>query len=103
MILDLKCHAYREGDAWEAICVDMDIATFGPSFDEVRESLCTCIELYVERVTELPTREQSQFLARKSPWHLRAKLGLATWWSHLQGASGRFRGFSLQQELPARP
>ena len=103
MILDLKCYAYREGDAWEAICVDLDIATFGTSLDEVKRSLATSIELYLGRVAELPAHEQSDFLARKSPWHLRAKLAFTTWLSCLRGAAGRFRGFSFQHNLPALP
>ena len=103
MILDLKCYAYREGDAWEAICVDLDIATFGTSLDEVKRSLATSIELYLGRVAELPAHERSDFLARKSPWHLRAKLAFTTWLSGLRGAAGRFRGFSFQHDLPALP
>jgi hypothetical protein len=103
VILDLKCYAYREGDAWEAICVDLDIATFGTSLDEVKQSLATCIELYLGRVAELPAHERSDFLARKSLWHLRAKLAFTTWLSCLRGAAGRFRGFSFQPDLPVLP
>ena len=103
MTLDLKCYAYRDGDAWEAICVDLDIATFAPSLEEVKKSLAICIELYLEKVAELPAHEQSDFLARKSPWHLRAKLTFTSWLSCLQGAAGRFRGFSFQHNLPALP
>ena len=29
MSLALRCYAYRDGETWEAICVDLDIATFG--------------------------------------------------------------------------
>ena len=103
MILDLKCYAYRDGDAWEAICVDLDIATFAPSLEEVKKSLAICIELYLERVAELSPQEQSHFLARKSPWHLRAKLAFTTWLSRLRGATDRYRGYSFQRHLPAIP
>ena len=101
--LDLRCYAYRDGDAWEAICVDLDIAAFGPSLDEVKNSLAICIEIYLERVAELPAHEQSYFLTRKSPWPLRAKFGSTTWFSRLGGAARRFRGFSFQHNLPAVP
>lgn len=103
MTLDLKCYAYRDGDGWEAICVDLDIATFAPSLDEVKTSLAVCIELYLKRVTELPAQEQCHFLARKSPWHLRAKLAFTTWLSRIQGAAGRFQGFSFHHRLTAIP
>ena len=103
MTRDLKCYAYRVGDTWEAICVDLDIATFAPSLDEVKESLALCIELYLKRVAELPAEEQGDFLTRKSPWHLRAGLAFKTWLSRVPGTASRFRGLSFHHKLPAIP
>ena len=78
MTLELRCYAYRDGQGWEAICVDLDLSTFAASRDEVRASLAACIEMYLERVAELPVDEQPRFLVRRSPWHLRARLALVT-------------------------
>ena len=92
----LRCYAYRDGQGWEAICVDLDIATFAASLDEVKASLTTCIEMYLERVAELPVDEQPYLPARRSPWHLRVKLSNATLMSWLRGDAGRSRGFTFQ-------
>ena len=101
MALELRCYAYRDGEAWEAICVDLDIATFAGSLDEVKESLAVCIEIYLEGVFELPAEEQHGFLIRRSPWHLRFKLAIMTWLSGLRGEAGRSRHFKLQSHGPA--
>ena len=100
MTLELRCYAYRDGQGWEAICVDLDLATFADSRDEVQESLAACIEMYLERVAELPVDEQSRFLVRKSPWHLRAKLALMTWFSGLRGSADGSWGFTFESQLP---
>ena len=46
--------------------------------DEVKASLATCIELYLEGVNELPAEERPRLLTRRTPWHVRAKLALMT-------------------------
>ena len=101
MALELRCYAYRDGEAWEAICVDLDIATFAGTLDEVKESLAVCIDMYLERVAELPSEEQHGFLTRRSPWHLRIKLAVLTWLSGLRGDADRARYFTLQYHVPA--
>ena len=103
MPLKLRCYAYRDGEAWEAICIDLDIATFANSLEGAQASLATCIEMYLERVAELPVEEQSGFLRRRSPWRLRTKLALMTWAAVLGRSANRSRGFTFQPELPAFP
>ena len=100
MTLMLRCYAYRDGQGWEAICVDLDIATFAASLDEVKASLTTCIEMYLERVAELPVDEQPRLLARRSPWHLRTKLALMTWLSGLRGSADGSLGFTFEPHVP---
>ena len=100
MTHSLRCYAYRDGQGWEAICVDLDIATFAASLDEVKASLATCIDMYLGRVAELPAEERRRFLKRRSPWHLRAKLALMTWLSGLRGEDGRSQGFMFHSHVP---
>ncbi len=53
MSLKLRCYAYASGENWEAICVDLDIAVFGASANEVEETLDRCIRMYLETVADL--------------------------------------------------
>jgi predicted RNase H-like HicB family nuclease len=69
----LRCYAEgRDGD-WEAICLNLDIAVQGGSFEEVFSSLQEAISLYLESVTDLPPQEQSALLHRPAPFPVRAK------------------------------
>ena len=81
----LHWYAYRSGPAWEAICVDLDIATFGDSLDEVKAALATCIEMHLEEVEALPAADRRRLLNRPSPWYVRGKLALMTWLSRFRG------------------
>lgn len=101
VILTLQCYAYRDGDTWEAICVDLDIATFAPSLDEVKASLVTCIELFLEGVAEAPPEDRRPLLRRRSPWHLRAKLAALTWSSRLRNDARQALQFTLHSSVPA--
>ena len=100
MTLELRCYAYRSGDAWEAICTDLDIATFAASLEEVKQSLAICIEMYVEGVGELPAAERPRLLARKAPWHVRAKLAALAWLSDLRNDAHQGLRFTLQCDPP---
>ena len=97
MTLEHRCYAYRDGQTWEAICVDLDIATFSTSPENVKASLATCIRMYLERVAELPEEEQRRFLTRKSPWHLRVKLAFVTWLYRFRGDGDRSRGYTFSR------
>ena len=99
--LTLQCYAYRDGDTWEAICVDFDIATFAPSLDEVKASLVTCIELFLEGVGQARPEVRKLLLRRRSPWHLRARLATLTWLSKLRNDARQALQFTLQSSVPA--
>ena len=101
VILTLQCYAYRDGDTWEAICVDLDIATFASSLDEVKASLVTCIELFLEGVADAPPEDRGLLLRRRSPWHLRAKLAVFTRLSRLRNDARQALQFTLQSSVPA--
>ena len=99
--LALRCYAYRDGDTWEAVCVDFDIATFAPSLDEVKASLVTCIELFLEGVAEAPPEDRRLLLRRRSPWHLRLRLATLTWLSRLRTDARQALQFTLNSSDPA--
>ena len=101
MTHELRCYAYRNGDTWEAICVDYDIATYAPSLDEVKESLVTCIDLFLEGVIEATPEDRKRLLRRRSPWLLRAKLTTLTWLSRLRTDAHQALQFNLQPDVPA--
>ena len=88
------CYAYRSGPVWEAICVDLDIATFGDSLDEVKASLAACIDMHLEDVDALPAADRQRLL-RRSPWYVRAKLVLLTLLSGLRGNAHRALRFTF--------
>ena len=96
----LQCYAYRRGQQWHAICTDLDIAVDGESLHAVVASLETCIDLYLERVAELPAEERERFLTRRAPWRVRASLGVSTWLHRLKGAGERHaRSFLLESHV----
>jgi predicted RNase H-like HicB family nuclease len=69
----LRCYAEgRDGD-WEAICLDLDIAVQGGSFEEVFRSLQQAISLYLESVNDLPPDERRDLLHRPAPFPIRFK------------------------------
>jgi predicted RNase H-like HicB family nuclease len=69
----LHCYAEgRDGD-WEAICLDLDIAVQGSSFEEVFSSLQEAISLYLASVTGLPPQERRALLHRPAPLPVRLK------------------------------
>ena len=100
MSLEFRCYAYGSGQNWEAICVDLNIAVFGASVNEVEETLDRCIQMYLERVADLPPEERRRFLTRKSPWYVKFKLALMTWLYCFRGDGDRSREFTLRSQVP---
>ena len=100
--LKLKCQAYGGGTSWEAICVDLNVAVCGRSQPEVRASLRTAVDLYLETVATLPAAEHDGFLSRRAPWHTRAKLATLARLNALRRDRGRLEAFTLQSQMPAR-
>ena len=96
----LRCHAWREGRRWHAICTDLDIAADGASFEDAKASLSACIDLYLEAVAESPPEERHRLLHRRAPWHVRAKLAMWTALHGLLGGNDRSQGFVLQSHAP---
>ena len=74
--MKLRCYAFRRGDVWEAICTDLNVATFGPSQEEVERLLAEAIDLHLEGVARLPNADRKAMLSRRAPWHVRLGLEL---------------------------
>lgn len=71
--LILRCIAEQDEAGWTGLCVDLDLAVQGASFEEVADDLRTAIEEYLAHVRTLPEPDRTRLLNRKAPWSLRAK------------------------------
>ena len=80
----LYCYASGRAGAWEAICIDLDIAVQGKSFEEVSALLQEAIVLYLETVSDLPESERAAFLSRPVPFWTRLGFALEAFWSALR-------------------
>jgi hypothetical protein len=65
------CVARRQGDRWEALCLDLDIAVEGRSFDEVQNLLKEAVSTYIEDALAEAEPARSQLLARRAPFFVR--------------------------------
>ena len=72
----LFCYAEGSGNAWEAICLDFDIAVQGTSDQDVMNKLGAAIQDYLEYVRSLPAGEQKRFLNRHVPGRIQIGLFL---------------------------
>ena len=98
----LRCYAFRRGQRWHAICTDLDIAVDDGSLRATVASLETAIDMYLERVAELPAAERRRFLTRRAPWRVRASLAVWTWLHRVKGAGERrARSFLLESHVAA--
>lgn len=69
----LRCYAEGRPGDWQAICLDLDIAVQGGSFDEVRNNLNSAIALFIEEVKDSSAANQRRLLSRKAPLWMRLK------------------------------
>ena len=70
----LRCFAHGRDHEWEGICVDLDIAVQGSSFDEVKNLLEDAVRGYIEAVMDERPDVQKQLLSRRAPFGVVAKL-----------------------------
>jgi len=95
----LHCYASGTDGDWEAICLDLDIAVQGRSFEEAQESLGKTIQMHLERVAELPAEEQAGLLYRPVPLTARIQFAIEAFFLAL---SLRDRGsYKHQYTMPA--
>ena len=77
----LTCYAWGKPGDWEALCVDLDIATQGASFEEVRDGLQLMVEDFLDYAAELPEPNRKFLLSRRAPRSVRTGLFLRhKWW-----------------------
>lgn len=69
----LHCYAFGESQQWQAICLDLDLAVQGRSFDEVFKLLEESIAFHLEGVMDLPEGDRRHLLNRRVPWPVRLK------------------------------
>src|ERR1019366_5282937 len=62
------CYYEGQGDEWEAISVDYDIAVCGHSLDEAKCLLRSAILSYLEDVEQEDARARRRLLSRRMPW-----------------------------------
>lgn len=92
----LLCYAEGQGDAWEAFCLDFDLAVQGKSFEEVYRSLNVAIRDYVSAAHGEDSATAERLLHRKAPFIERLKF----YWRYLQAIRkshnhGITHGFTL--------
>jgi hypothetical protein len=68
-----RCVFEENQGTWEAVCLDLDIAVQGQSFEETYGSLRDGIAQYVDYVATLPESDKARLLNRKAPVSVRAK------------------------------
>lgn len=69
----LHCYAEGQDGDWEAICLELDVAVQGNSFEEVFKSLREAVSLYLETVADLPPEQQPALLHRPVPLLVRLR------------------------------
>lgn len=69
----LHCYAFGSEGKWEAICIDLDLAVQGRSFEEVSALLHEAIVFHLEGVMALPEPDRARLLERSVPWHVRLR------------------------------
>lgn len=72
----LRCYAFGVAGDYEAICVDLDIAVQGSSFQEVYETLNAAVASYVQDAQKEDEATARKLLSRRAPWHVRTGYGL---------------------------
>ncbi|HXY58802.1 MAG TPA: hypothetical protein VEH76_09485 [Methylocystis sp.] len=64
---NLVCFARGRDSDWEAICVDLDIAVQGQSFNEVRQALEEAVASYIEAAHAEDAESCARLLNRRAP------------------------------------
>lgn len=93
------CYAHGRPNAWEALCLDFDIAVQGASFDEVKALLDEAIRTYVEDACAESPETARQLLNRRAPLWLRAKL-VASFLLHMAFRRDGAREYQAGFDLP---
>lgn len=82
----LHCYLFGHDGAWQAICVDLDIAVQGASRMEVQEQLKDMILLYIEEALKEDPATAEKLLSRRTPALVRARLLANLIWYRIKAA-----------------
>jgi len=81
----LRCYAERERDGtWFGICIDLNLAAQGDSFEEVRAKLHAMIRDYLADALTVDEQYIGDLIPRQAPLYFRARY-------HLLAGLERFR------------
>lgn len=69
----LTCYAREHEGAWEAWCLDLDIAVQGQTFDEVRATLDHAIGSYLSDAAAEAPAARDALLGRRAPFFARLR------------------------------
>jgi hypothetical protein len=83
-------YAHGRPGAWEAICVDLDIAVQGDSFDEVRSLLTEAVTTYVEDAMKEEPQDARRLLNRRAPFWSQVKFA-AVFLAHISSRNRQQR------------
>lgn len=87
-MISVLCVAKGLPGDWEAMCLDLDIAVQGESFEDVRERLHAAIEGYVEDASREDKETARRLLSRRAPFSVRAKWAVGQFFHQLRHGSG---------------
>lgn len=90
-IRTLRCFATQSNETWEAICLDLDIAAQGISFEDADHNLRDAVAMYVEYIDTLSIEERKNFLRRRVPLATRIRFAMDAALSTLGNHSGQER------------
>lgn len=97
----LLCFARGRSGEWEAICLDLDLAVQGSSFDEVRDLLIECIGTYLVDAGAEDERNAARLLNRRAPFLVRLRYALG-WLVHVLRRRNFSDEYQASFELPCR-
>jgi len=91
----------RPGD-WEALCLDLDIAVQGSSFEEVRSLLGEAVKTYFDDAAREGPKDRERLLRRRAPLRVRFAYGSRIFLNALVGhrQTGELHG-SFEIPCPA--
>ncbi|HEX8665737.1 MAG TPA: hypothetical protein VF744_17105 [Beijerinckiaceae bacterium] len=69
----LLCYAHGRDGQWQGICLDLDIAVQGRSFEDVKGQLEGAIRAYAESAVQEEPETRDRLLRRRAPLSVRLK------------------------------
>lgn len=88
--LILRCYAEQERNGtWFGICVDLNLAAQGDSFEEVRTKLHDMIRDYLADALTVDEQYIGDLIPRKAPLYFQARYHLLAWLERFRKVAAR--------------